>query len=117
MDYRFEITNPTLIINDIDISDFVLEAHCELDEDRGLQYGQGKAEVILRYQYRVFGFRIKKDDRILDLIDGFSEGNHYNLTVIITKRGWKKILRLEQKSWIKFLDIESEYDSIYVTFV
>ena len=117
MDYRFTITNPTVIINDIDISDLLLEAHCDLDEDRGLQYNQGKAEVLLRYQYRVFGFRIKKDDRILSLIDDFEEGKQYNLTVVKTKRGWKKILRNEQKSWIKFLDEESEGDSIYVTFV
>jgi hypothetical protein len=100
MDYAFEITNPTVIINDIDISDLLLEAYCTLEEDRGLHYEHGKVEVILRFQYRVFGFSIKKDDRIQDLIDGFSECEQYNLTVIKTKRGRKKTLRRDQKSWV-----------------
>jgi hypothetical protein len=116
MDYRFEIDNPTVVINDIDISDLLLEAHCDLHEDRGLRYDHGKAEVFLRYQYRVFHFSIRKDDFRHDLIDSFEVGKCYSLTVIKTKRGWKKTLLRNKKTLIELLIKESESDSVYVTF-
>ncbi len=94
----FRIDQPFVLIDDINLTDFLEEAHFILDEDR--TYNE-RMILTNRTPFKVFSFSFSYNEQIYKILNDFKIGDKVNLTVVKRKRYRMKTFVSEQPFYIE----------------
>ena len=101
----FTIDQPFVLIDDINLTDFLEEVTYILDEDR--TYNE-RMILTNRTPFKVFSFSFCYNEQIYKLLNDFKIGDKVNLTVIKRKRDRMKTFVSEQPFYIENAECEDD---------
>jgi|WetSurMetagenome_2_1015567.scaffolds.fasta_scaffold528711_2 hypothetical protein len=101
----FRIDQAFVLIDDINLTDYLHEANYILDEDR--IYDE-RMVLTRRIPYKVFSFSIIYNEQIFKILNDFKIGDKVNLTVMKRKRDRMKIFVREQSFYIESAECEDD---------
>jgi hypothetical protein len=101
----FAIDQAFVLIDDINLTEYIHEAEYILDEDR--TYNE-RMILINRTPYKVFSFSIIYNEQIFKILNDFKIGDKVNLTVMKRKRNRMKTFVREQPFYIASAECEDD---------
>jgi hypothetical protein len=103
--HYFSIDQPFVLIDDINLTDYLHEANYILDEDR--IYDE-RMVLTRRIPYKVFSFSIIYNEQIYNILNDFKIGDKITLTVSKVKRDRMKTFVNEQPFYIASAECEDD---------